>query len=263
MIQTHPKRMHHGKFMEEASTRQRRGCFFNLHLRDMHWTLLVKREIQEQTQLHPPFLHALYGQLHSRQGGRRQRRRRQMPGLTCDHLLDPLACRPILPASLFVKWCDLLVEQKVVVGFERFYCPNQECSALIVNECGGVVVVKVEEGDGGAPIARETFVLSVRVHGFQGVGAVRGRRWERWMENCLGTLWWPRSGVDVLLVAIVLNLWWPMQVCFTLSLFGNRKHFLFLITVLKKMISNILFFKYVLIIFIFNYFLYLYNYILI
>ena len=157
MIQTHPKRMHHGKFMEEASTRQRRGCFFNLHLRDMHWTLLVKREIQEQTQLHPPFLHALYGQLHSRQGGRRQRRRRQMPGLTCDHLLDPLACRPILPASIFVKWCDLLVEQKVVVGFERFYCPNQECSALIVNECGGVVVVKVEEGDGGAPIAREIF----------------------------------------------------------------------------------------------------------
>ena len=80
-----------------------------------------------------------------------------MPGLTCDHLLDPLACRPILPASIFVKWCDLLVEQKVVVGFERFYCPNQECSALIVNECGGVVVVKVEEGDGGAPIAREIF----------------------------------------------------------------------------------------------------------
>ncbi|KAL6343326.1 hypothetical protein AAG906_022401 [Vitis piasezkii] len=74
--------------------------------------------------------------------GRRQRRRRQMPGLTCDHLLDPLACRPILPASLFVKWCDLLVEQKVVVGFERFYCPNQECSALIVNECGGVETKK-------------------------------------------------------------------------------------------------------------------------
>ncbi|XP_057958775.1 E3 ubiquitin-protein ligase RSL1-like [Malania oleifera] len=58
------------------------------------------------------------------------------PGLRCGRLLDPLACRRILPAELFVKWCDLLCE-RAVVGLEKCYCPYRDCSALIVDECGG------------------------------------------------------------------------------------------------------------------------------
>ncbi|XP_059647634.1 E3 ubiquitin-protein ligase RSL1-like isoform X2 [Cornus florida] len=60
------------------------------------------------------------------------------PALSCDQLLDPLNCRPIVPPKLFEKWCDVLCES-AVLGFERCYCPNRNCSALIVNECGGNV----------------------------------------------------------------------------------------------------------------------------
>ncbi|XP_057958776.1 E3 ubiquitin-protein ligase RSL1-like [Malania oleifera] len=58
------------------------------------------------------------------------------PGLDCRLLLDPLACRRILSAELFVKWCDLLCE-RVILGLEKCYCPYADCSALIIDECGG------------------------------------------------------------------------------------------------------------------------------
>ena len=61
------------------------------------------------------------------------------PALDCGHLLNPLHYLPILAAKLFTKWSDLLCEKVVLLGFERCYCPNQTCSVLIVNECGGNV----------------------------------------------------------------------------------------------------------------------------
>ncbi|CAK9142060.1 unnamed protein product [Ilex paraguariensis] len=60
------------------------------------------------------------------------------PALDCDALLDPLYCRPIMTQQLFDKWCDLIFEDKIL-GLEHCYCPNTNCSALIVNECGGIV----------------------------------------------------------------------------------------------------------------------------
>ncbi|XP_059650000.1 E3 ubiquitin-protein ligase RSL1-like [Cornus florida] len=60
------------------------------------------------------------------------------PGLNCEQRLDPLTCRPIMPAKLFDQWCDVLCES-AVLRFERCYCPYWFCSALIVNECGGNV----------------------------------------------------------------------------------------------------------------------------
>ncbi|XP_059647632.1 E3 ubiquitin-protein ligase RSL1-like isoform X2 [Cornus florida] len=60
------------------------------------------------------------------------------PSLNCEQLLDPLSSRPIVPTKLFEKWCDVLCES-AVLGFDRSYCPNQNCSALILNECGGNV----------------------------------------------------------------------------------------------------------------------------
>ncbi|GAY69272.1 hypothetical protein CUMW_270610 [Citrus unshiu] len=47
----------------------------------------------------------------------------ECPGLECRHDLDPFSCEPIVPASLFSKWCDVLCED-YVLGFERSYCPN-------------------------------------------------------------------------------------------------------------------------------------------
>lgn len=58
----------------------------------------------------------------------------ECPGLDCKLNLDTFACKPIIPASLFSKWSDVLCED-YVLGFERSYCPNSDCMALVVNEC--------------------------------------------------------------------------------------------------------------------------------
>ncbi|KAJ0591239.1 putative IBR domain, Zinc finger, RING/FYVE/PHD-type, E3 ubiquitin ligase RBR family [Helianthus annuus] len=58
------------------------------------------------------------------------------PSLTCDHSLEPLSYRPKIPHQLFDKWCDVLCES-AVLALDRVYCPNRECSALMINECGG------------------------------------------------------------------------------------------------------------------------------
>ncbi|KAH7836293.1 hypothetical protein Vadar_034362 [Vaccinium darrowii] len=60
------------------------------------------------------------------------------PGLNCNQLLDPHACRSLLPPQLFEKWCDLMCE-RALWGLKRCYCPNRECSEVVVNECGGNV----------------------------------------------------------------------------------------------------------------------------
>ncbi|KAI7730528.1 hypothetical protein M8C21_006241 [Ambrosia artemisiifolia] len=58
------------------------------------------------------------------------------PSLTCDHFLDPLSCHEKIGQQLFDKWCDVLCES-ALLGMDRVYCPNRDCSALVVNECGG------------------------------------------------------------------------------------------------------------------------------
>ncbi|KAH7835838.1 hypothetical protein Vadar_030378 [Vaccinium darrowii] len=61
------------------------------------------------------------------------------PGLNCDQLLDPFTCQTFIPPQLFTKWCDVMCQQ-AVSGLERkCYCPNRECSEVVVNECGGNV----------------------------------------------------------------------------------------------------------------------------
>ncbi|XP_010261694.1 PREDICTED: probable E3 ubiquitin-protein ligase RNF217 isoform X2 [Nelumbo nucifera] len=60
------------------------------------------------------------------------------PDLNCNKVLDPLSCRPILPARVFNKWCDLLCNA-TILKCERVYCPYPDCSELVLNECGGRV----------------------------------------------------------------------------------------------------------------------------
>ncbi|GAY53311.1 hypothetical protein CUMW_148330 [Citrus unshiu] len=55
-------------------------------------------------------------------------------GICCEQFLDPFSCKSMIPPSLFSKWCDILCED-YVLGFERSYCPNRNCMALVVNEC--------------------------------------------------------------------------------------------------------------------------------
>ncbi|KAL3515127.1 hypothetical protein ACH5RR_022029 [Cinchona calisaya] len=60
------------------------------------------------------------------------------PALNCSQFLDPRSCRSLVGPQLFVKWCDSLCES-AVMGYPRCYCPNRNCSAMILNECGGIV----------------------------------------------------------------------------------------------------------------------------
>lgn len=62
----------------------------------------------------------------------------QCPGLNCQQVLEPLACREIISESVFSKWCDNLCDD-YVLGFERSHCPNRVCGEVVVNECGGAV----------------------------------------------------------------------------------------------------------------------------
>ncbi|KAH9783314.1 RING-type domain-containing protein [Citrus sinensis] len=57
----------------------------------------------------------------------------ECPGVHCDQFLDLFTCKLMIPSNLFSKWCDVLCED-YVLGFERSYCPNRNCMALVVNE---------------------------------------------------------------------------------------------------------------------------------
>ncbi|XP_076908094.1 E3 ubiquitin-protein ligase RSL1-like [Bidens hawaiensis] len=59
----------------------------------------------------------------------------QCPATSCNNDLEHLLCRPQISHQLFDKWCEVLCES-TVLEVSRVYCPNQECSELILNECG-------------------------------------------------------------------------------------------------------------------------------
>ncbi|CAH2046432.1 unnamed protein product [Thlaspi arvense] len=48
----------------------------------------------------------------------------------CSGRLEPDQCRLILPREVFDRWGDALCEA-VVMRSKRFYCPHQDCSALV------------------------------------------------------------------------------------------------------------------------------------
>ncbi|XP_042494116.1 probable E3 ubiquitin-protein ligase RNF217 [Macadamia integrifolia] len=66
------------------------------------------------------------------------------PASNCDNLLDPLSCRSILPADLFVRWCDVLCEFSVQRFDQSMYCPFPECSTLVLSECEGDIYTRTE-----------------------------------------------------------------------------------------------------------------------
>nr|XP_025884799.1 probable E3 ubiquitin-protein ligase RNF217 [Solanum lycopersicum] len=62
------------------------------------------------------------------------------PFPNCNHFLDPIGCRNLMDSDLFDKWSEKLCEYSVL-GLTRCYCPYQNCSALILDECGGVATL--------------------------------------------------------------------------------------------------------------------------
>ncbi|KAK9073032.1 hypothetical protein SSX86_007354 [Deinandra increscens subsp. villosa] len=57
------------------------------------------------------------------------------PATTCTHPLEVLSSSSSITRGLLVKWCEALCES-TVLGVNRVYCPDRECSELILNECG-------------------------------------------------------------------------------------------------------------------------------
>ncbi|TYG35865.1 hypothetical protein ES288_D13G017600v1 [Gossypium darwinii] len=51
----------------------------------------------------------------------------------CEGVLDPDFCSEILPRDLFNRWGKALCESALLAS-EKFYCPYQDCSALLVND---------------------------------------------------------------------------------------------------------------------------------
>ncbi|KAL8540188.1 hypothetical protein ACS0TY_001678 [Phlomoides rotata] len=58
------------------------------------------------------------------------------PALNCDQTLDPVSCAVAVGQSVFLRWCDVLCES-AISRFDKWYCPDRNCNALIVNECAG------------------------------------------------------------------------------------------------------------------------------
>ncbi|OMO75977.1 Zinc finger, C6HC-type [Corchorus olitorius] len=55
------------------------------------------------------------------------------PEANCEGRLDPDFCHEILPSSLFERWGDALCES-AVASHEKFYCPYEDCSALLIKD---------------------------------------------------------------------------------------------------------------------------------
>ncbi|KAH6770367.1 hypothetical protein C2S52_015170 [Perilla frutescens var. hirtella] len=53
---------------------------------------------------------------------------------SCSKTLNPVECQPLIPAEIFVKWCDCRCRSSVSL-LESCYCPYRTCSELILNEC--------------------------------------------------------------------------------------------------------------------------------
>ncbi|XP_071939997.1 uncharacterized protein [Coffea arabica] len=56
------------------------------------------------------------------------------PQVGCIEQLDQFECEKIIAKKLFTRWCVLLCEN-AVTGLRKCYCPNPDCSELILDEC--------------------------------------------------------------------------------------------------------------------------------
>ncbi|XP_050376763.1 E3 ubiquitin-protein ligase RSL1-like [Argentina anserina] len=55
------------------------------------------------------------------------------PVPNCPGLLEREYCRSVLPAAVFDRWGKAMCDA-VILGSEKFYCPYQDCSVLMIND---------------------------------------------------------------------------------------------------------------------------------
>ncbi|XP_022720805.1 E3 ubiquitin-protein ligase RNF144B [Durio zibethinus] len=64
------------------------------------------------------------------------------PDLNCKGVIEPQFCRSVVPGEVFDRWEKALCES-LILGSQKFYCPFQDCSAMLVDD-GGPDVVESE-----------------------------------------------------------------------------------------------------------------------
>ena len=107
----------------------------------------------------------------------------------------------MIPPSLFSKWYGILCED-YVLGFERSYCPNRNCMALVVNECERKGTLKKAR----CPNSKRWFCFRCSRIGMLGTHVKKLETWSgTGMIFCLGVLQRVRIGLGVLVVATVLR----------------------------------------------------------
>ncbi|XP_030507507.2 E3 ubiquitin-protein ligase RSL1 [Cannabis sativa] len=89
------------------------------------------------------------------------------PGLDCGgvHELEIESCRSILPKEIVEKWDEALCEA-LLMECEKFYCPFNDCSAVLVREIGEEEVIMESE----CPICHRLFCARCNVVWHSGIG---------------------------------------------------------------------------------------------
>ncbi|KAK2406644.1 E3 ubiquitin-protein ligase RNF144A [Trifolium repens] len=62
------------------------------------------------------------------------------PDPKCNDILEPIDCIEIIPKNVFERWETALVEN-LVLASQKFFCPYNDCSAMLVNDLKEVVTV--------------------------------------------------------------------------------------------------------------------------
>jgi E3 ubiquitin-protein ligase RNF144 len=55
------------------------------------------------------------------------------PDPNCNGILEPHNCSTLIPKDVFERWGKALCEN-LVLGSQKFYCPFNDCSAMLVND---------------------------------------------------------------------------------------------------------------------------------
>jgi len=85
--------------------------------------------------------------------------------------LDPEACRDVIPPQLFQRWGAALCDS--ALGSFKFYCPFNDCSALLVHERGHgeAVITKAK-----CPHCRRLFCAQCKVAWHDGIACAEFQR---------------------------------------------------------------------------------------
>ncbi|XP_057535397.1 E3 ubiquitin-protein ligase RSL1-like [Amaranthus tricolor] len=84
------------------------------------------------------------------------------PDPKCKQVFEPEKCSSILPKEIFERWENALFEA-MIPGYQKFYCPYKDCSALMVDD-GGIEVRSSE-----CPSCKRLFCARCQVRWHEGI----------------------------------------------------------------------------------------------